>query len=167
MVEKDKVFSGKVKHGGIFDFKELYRFCYTYLVDEGYILTEKTYTEKVVASGKDVEIDWMATRKISDYFRFHLRIFWRILGMTTVEVESEGKKIKMNKSGNVEIIVTATLEKDYEGRWEGNAFYKFLRGLYDRYVIIGRIDTYEGKIHSEADEFLAQVKSFLSIEGMH
>ena len=166
MSEKDNVFKGKVKQTGIFDFKEFYRFCYTWLVDEGYLVSEKTYSEKITPGGKEVEIEWNATRKISDYFRFVMKVNWRILGMTDVEAEENGKKLKMNK-GQVEISIAATLEKDYEHRWEGNAFKKFLRGMYDKYIIRGRIDQYEGKIFMEADEFLAQVKSFLAISGQH
>lgn len=166
MAELDKVFSGKIKQTGIFDFKELYRYCYTWLVDEGYLLTEKNYSEKITPNGKEVEIIWEARKKISDYFRFVFKISWRVLGMVTVEVEENGKKIKMDK-GQVEIKVDATLEKDYEHRWENNAFTKFLRGAYDKYIIRGRIDQYEGKIFMEADEFIAQAKSFLAISGMH
>lgn len=166
MVEKDPVFKGKVRQKGIFDFKELYRFCYTWLVDQGYDVTEKKYAEKVTATGKEIEIEWVGERKISDYFRFSLKIHWRILGMTTVEVDREGKKVSMDK-GDIEISVAGVLEKDYEHRWEKNAFTKFLRGLYDHYVIKSRIEAYEGKLFSEADEFIAQVKSFLAIEGMH
>ena len=166
MSEQDKVFSGKVKQTGIFDFKELYRYCYSWLVDEGYLLTEKNYNEKINPTGKEIEIIWDARRKISDYFRFVMKITWRILGMTTVEVEENGKKLKMDKA-QVEIKIEATLEKDYEHRWENNAFAKFLRGAYDRYIIRGRIDQYEGKLFVETDEFLAQIKSFLAISGMH
>jgi len=164
MVEKDIVFKGKVKHKGIFDFKELYRFCFTWLVDKDYWVVEKSYSEKVNPNGKEVEIEWDAKRKISDYFRFNLKVNWRILGMKDVEVEKEGAKITLNK-GQPEISVSAVLEKDYEHRWEGSAFLKFLRGLYDRYIIRGRIEKYEDKIYSEADEFLAQVKAFLALEG--
>jgi hypothetical protein len=166
MSELDRVFSGKVKQTGIFDFKELYRYCYTWIVDEGYLLTEKTYSEKITPTGKELEIIWEARKKISDYFRFNIKINWRILGMTSVEVEEGGKKLKMDK-GQVEIKVEAVLEKDYEHRWENNSFSKFLRGVYDKYIIRGRIDQYEGKIFMETDEFLAQVKSFLAISGMH
>ncbi len=166
MVEKDEVFSGKIKQTGIFDFKEFYRFCYVWLVDKGYFLIEKSYSEKMTASGKEVEIEWEALRKISDYFRFALKIRWRILGMKDVEVEKDGVKIGMNK-GNPEIKLAAVLEKDYEHRWEINAITKFLRGLYDRYIIRGRIEQYEDKIFGDADEFLAQAKAFLALEGRH
>lgn len=166
MVEKDKVFEGKVKQSGVFDFKELYSFCYNWLIDQGYLLTEKLYNEKIGASGKDVEIEWLAFKKVSDYFKFSIKVNWRILGMTRVEVEKDGVKTKMDK-GIPEIKIAATLEKDYENRWESNPFYKFLRGTYDRYLIRARIDQYEGKLFMETDEFIAQIKAFLAIEGLH
>jgi len=166
MVEKDEVFSGKIKHKGTFDFKEFYNFCYMWLVDKGYWVVEKEYTEKVNPDGKLVEIEWDAQRKISDYFKFQLKVFWRILRMKDVEVQKEGVKLKMNQ-GNPEIKISAVLLKDYEHRWEGNAFLKFLRGAYDRYIIRGRIEDYEERIYEDADEFLAQMKAFLALEGKH
>ena len=166
MVEKDEVFSGKIKQTGIFEFKEFYRFCYSWLVDKGYFVVEKVYSEKVTPVGKEVEIEWEASRKISDYFRFVLKVKWRILGMKDVEVEKDGAKVGMNK-GQPEIKVAAVLEKDYEGRWETSAFLKFLRGWYDKFIIRGRIELYEEKIFGDADEFLAQAKAFLALEGMH
>jgi len=166
MVEKDQVFVGKIRHVGIFGFKEFYRFCYMWLVDKEYWVTEKKYTEKIKADGKEVEIEWLALRKISDYFRFNLKVVWRIVGMKDVEVTKNGDKLTMNK-GDAEIKVTAILEKDYEHRWENNAFFKFLRTAYDRYLIRGRIEDYENKIYEETDEFLAQAKAFVALEGKH
>lgn len=166
MSEKDIVFDGKVKQKGIFDYKEMYIFAYSWLTDKGYSLVEKNYTEKVNPDGKEVEIEWDASRRISDYFKFILKVNWRILGMTDVEVEKNGAKVKINK-GYLEIKVKAVLEKDYEHRWENSPFLKFMRGLYDRYIIKGRIEGYEGKIYGDADEFLAQIKSFLALEGRH
>ena len=166
MVEKDTVFEGKVEQVDIFNFKELYNFLYKWLVDESYKVDEKKYSEKVIATGKDIEIQWEAKKKISDYFRFVLKPKWKIFSMTSVDVDQGGKKVSMNK-GRVEIKVTAVLEKDYEARWETSGFLKFLRGVYDKYIIRARIEGYEKKLFGEADEFLAQMKAFLALEGKH
>lgn len=166
MVEKDEVFSGKVKHSGIFDFKELYRFCYVWQVDKEYQVVEKEYTEKLGATGKEVVIKWEAKRKISDYFRYVIKTEWRILNMKDAEVEMDGVKITLNK-GNTEIKAKGILEKDFEHRWENSAFLKFLRGFYDRYIIRGRISDYEDKLLDEVDEYLAETKAFLALEGKH
>ncbi len=167
MSEKDTIFSGKIKHNGLFDFKELYRFCYVWLTDYGYSVTEKKYSEKAKPDGsKDLEIEWEAKKKISDYFRFIIKITWRIIAMTKTEAEYEGKKVKMEK-GDLEISFKAVLEKDYEHRWESSPFLKFLRSVYDRYIIKGRIKDYEDRLTEEVDELIAQAKSFLALEIHH
>jgi hypothetical protein len=165
MSEKDKIYEEKIKFTGIFDFKEVYRIAYTWLKDYQYWIEERQYSEKIKPEGKDVEVHWIARRKISDYFRFHFRVDWQIFRMVPVEITDEnGNKLKMNK-GQLEIKITAYLEKDYESRWESNAFAKFLRGVYDRYVIRSRIESYEDKVVAELEEMIAALKSFLEIEG--
>ena len=165
MVEQDPLFTTKVKHQGVFNFKETYKVLYEWLRDEDYDVNEKTYKENVGAGGaKEIEIEWRALRKISDYFRFVIKANWHMLGMTEVEVEIDGVKQKMNK-GQFEIKVTGILEKDWAGVWENKAFFKFLRTLYDRYLIQSRIEKYEGKLIGEVDEFVAQTKAFLSLTG--
>jgi len=165
-MEKDRVSKGKLKQKGIFDFKDFYSFTYDWLKEEGYDVYEKSYVEKVSGDSKQVEIKWDATREISDYFKFYIKVDWLILGMKSIEVQREGKKIKMD-SGTLEIKFDAVLLKDYESRWENYAFFKFLRGFYERYFIYSRIEEYEKKLLQELEEFLAQCKSFLAIEGQH
>lgn len=161
MVELDVVIANrKVRHVGIFDFRETYRYAYMWFIDEGYDLIEKNYTEKLTSRGKEIEIEWLALRKISDYFRFRIEAKWRIANMADTEVMEEGKKIRMN-SGDLEVRFKAILEKDYEHRWEGNAFFKFLRGLYDKYIIRARIEQYEQKIFFEVEDIMSQIKSYL------
>jgi len=165
MPERDKLFGTKLKHKGIFDFKETYRILFEWLVDEGYDVNEKGYKEVVGAGGaKELEIKWIALKKISDYFRFMIEIDFHPLGMTDVEVEIDGVKQKMQK-GLFEVKAQGILLKDYEERWTGNAFFKFLRSIYDKFIIPNRINEYEGKLIGEVDEFVAQAKSFLNLTG--
>ncbi|MDP3026286.1 MAG: hypothetical protein Q8N63_01150 [Nanoarchaeota archaeon] len=165
MAEKDKVISGKIKQKAIFHFKDFYGFTYDWLNGEGYKVVEKSYAEEITGDSKKVEIDWEAKKKISDYFRFVIQIKWMILGLKSVEVQREGKKLKMN-SGQVELKITGVLVKDYEHRWEDRPIWKFLRGVYDKYIVKSRIEDYEDKLKEEVEEFIAQTKAFLVIEGM-
>ncbi|MDD5191638.1 MAG: hypothetical protein PHH54_02045 [Candidatus Nanoarchaeia archaeon] len=165
MAEKDTVFSGKIKQKAIFHFKDFYGFTYDWLVGEGYKVTEKVYSEEISGDAKKIEIEWEAKKKVSDYFRFVIQVRWMILGLKNVEVQREGKKLKMN-SGQVELKVKGVLVKDYEHKWEDYPVWKFLRGMYDRYIIRSRIEQYEDKLKEEVEEFIAQSKSFLVIEGM-
>jgi len=165
MVEKDKIITEKVKRSGIFNFKDVYQFTYRWFVDEGYDVEEQKYIENVAGDSKDIEIKWVATKKVSDYFQNEIKSDWRIIGMTDVEVEKEGRKIKANK-GTFEVKFTGNLKKDYEGSWEKSAMMKFLRGVYERYVIEARVKEREEKIIKNVEEILEQVKAFLTIEGM-
>ena len=164
MAEKDTVFSGKIKQKGIFNFKDFYAFAYDWLNGEGYSVTEKTYTEEISSDSKSIEIEWQAKKKVSDYFKFVIKVGWIVGSLRDQEIIKEGKKIKTN-SGSVSIKVSGILIKDYESRWEENPFWKFLRGIYERYIIRSRIDDYEGKLSEEADEFVAQCKAYLEIEA--
>jgi hypothetical protein len=163
MVELDKpIPTQKVRHVGIFDFKETYRFCYMWFLNEQYDIVEKNYTEKITPRGKEIEIEWDAVRKISDYFRFQIQTKWRVVGLNDVEVEYEGKKVKMDK-GDCEIRFTAVLQKDYESRWEDTPILKWLRTLYDKYLIQARIDKYEAKLVEELNDLLAQTKAYMAL----
>jgi len=84
--------------------------------------------------------------------------------MNDVEVNSNGKKIKLQK-GDVEVKIQGYLIKDYEHRWEDSPFFKFLRGVYNRYIIRARIEAYEAKLFGECDEVAAQIKGFLAIDA--
>jgi len=163
MVEKSQLFSQIVKHVGFWNFKDLYNFCYEWLKDEAYIVAEEEYTEKITDRGKEIVIKWSAWRKISDYFKFVIRMEWHILGMQDVEVERGGKKEKINK-GEVKITFKPTLERDYESRWEVNPWYKFFRGIYDKFIIKTTIDDYEDRLIDKTVEFIEQVKAFLVLE---
>ena len=166
MGEKDTVFKGKIKQSGIFSFKDFYTFTYDWLKEEGYDVFERAYSESISGDSKKVEIKWEATREVSDYFKFMITMEWLILGMKTVEVQKDGKKVKM-ETGALEIKFKGVLVKDYEDRWENAPFWKFMRGIYEKYIIKVRIDDYQIKLLSEVEEIINQCKSFLSIEAQH
>lgn len=164
MAEKDKIYQSKLKHAGIFNFKDFYNFVYDWYSDEGYIIIENSYSEKSAGDAKEMTIKWIVYKKISDYFKFEIKINWFITEMRPIEVQKEGKKVKMN-SGIIELKIYALLYKDYENRWEDTPVFKFLRGLYDRYIIRSRIDEYEDKLTEDTEESRLQMKAFLDLEG--
>ncbi len=165
MPEKDTIYSSKVKYAGLFSFGEFYRFCYDFLVDElGFGMVEESYVEKIKGESKDVEFVWAGKRKVTDYFRYNIKIKFRVLGMKKVEVTQDGVKKKM-ENASVEVKMSSVLERDYEGKFENSAFQKFLRSIYEKWVIHSRVSAYEDKLAGDSDDFLAQVKSYLDLEG--
>ena len=164
MSEKKDVFKQQVKQKGFFDYEGLYKFCFTWLKEEDYYLSEDKYDEKVTAHGKEIKIKWTARKEISDYFRNIIELKWHIIGMTEAEVEIDGKKENTNK-GEVKIDIKGTLERDYEKRWEDRPAWKFLRGVYDKYIIRTTMEQYEIKLNGKASTFFEQIKAFLNLLG--
>jgi len=166
MAEKEEIFSSKVKYRGIFSFPDFYKFCYEWLKDETGLsaLAEDKYDEKLAGDSKEIQIEWTGTRKVTDYFKFQVKVKFRILGLTNVEIKQGDMKIKTN-SGSVEIKVAGTLIRDYEGKFETNAFNKFLRSIYEKWVITSRVEQFEDKLAGDCDEFISQAKAYLDLEG--
>lgn len=165
MAEKDKIYKSKIKNTGLFKWSDFYKFCYDWLVEEGgYDVMESKYIEKVSGDSKNVDVEWKATDKVTDYFKFEVKITFKIIGMTEVEVQQGSTKTKMNK-GSVELVAAGTLVRDYDGKFEKNAWQKFLRSIYEKWIIPSRIDQYEGKLVGDLDEFLEEAKAFLALEG--
>jgi hypothetical protein len=165
MAEKDKLFSSKIKYNGVFNFGEFYKFCFEWLRDEtGLDMVEEKYAEKLSGDSKNVDVEWSGTRKMTDYFKMEVKVVFRIIGLTSVELSNGNQKIKTNK-GSVEVAVKGNLVKDYNSRFEKSAIQKFLRGIYEKTVIPSRVNEYEGKVMGDCDEFLAQAKAYLDLEG--
>jgi len=164
MAEKDNVFKQEVKKKGFWNYADLYNFCYNWFKDERYKLFEEKYVEKLTSFGKEIVIEWVAKKKVSDYFKEEIKIKWHVLGMNDAEVMIGDNKEKTNK-GEVKIVVVADLIRDYEENWDKTVFYKFLRGIYDKYIIRNTKDLYEDRLEGVARKFYDDVKAFLEIEG--
>jgi hypothetical protein len=165
MPEKETIFSSKIRYTGIFSFKEFYKFCYDWLKEETDLeLAENRYSEKIDGATKKIEVKWEGKKKLTDYFRFDAEVEIKADGLKEVEINQGGVKVRTNQ-GSVEVGIKGTLVRDYEGKFETTAFKKFLRGIYEKWIIPSSIEEYQGKISSASDAFLNQAKAYLDLEG--
>jgi len=154
--------SEKITLEAIFDLKELYKHAHDWLEWRKYDIEEKKYKEKVKPNGKELEIEWIATRDIDEYTQFQIQVKWQIFGLVDVEVQKEGGKIKMNK-GEVNIEITASLVLDWQDKWEERPFFKFLQSFFEKYLYKGTLDQLKAKIWKEGWEFYNELKAFLHL----
>jgi len=165
MAERQTIYTSKMKYKGIFSFKDFYKFCYDWLKDEVNLeLGEKKYIEKITGNSKTVEVKWFGKRKLTDYFEFDIEVEMKITDLTNVEVNQDGQKISTNK-GYLEMTVKGDMLRDYEGKFETNAYAKFMRSIYEKWIIVERIHHFEDEIANYYDEFLSQAKAYLDLEG--
>ncbi|MBS3084702.1 hypothetical protein J4411_02205 [Candidatus Pacearchaeota archaeon] len=167
MSEKDEIYSSKISYDGIFNFREFYTFCHNWLTEEsGLEVVETEYSEKIAGPAKEIKFKWTATKDVTDYFRFEIKIGFSVRPLTEIEVNQGGEKVKTNK-GKIEIKVTANLERDYDGKFETSGKMKIWRGIYEKWIISQRVAEFEDKLSGMSDEFLGQAKSFLALEGKY
>jgi hypothetical protein len=164
MAEKDVIIKEKLDHSGVFDFSAFYSFAHGWLKNELYGVVEEKYTEKVSGKGRDIYIEWKATKMISDYFKIEHSIKMDIKELVDVEVEIDGKKKKMNK-GSISIEVKGSLIKDWESKWDTTPNFRFLREVYNKYIIRQRVDAMEDKVSGDARDFKEELKAFLELAG--
>ena len=165
MSEKETVFSSKIKYKGIFSFKDFYKFCHEWLTEETALgITETKYSEKLSGDAKDIEVEWSGSKNMTDYFKFEAKISFKIEGLTKVDINKGGAKVSTN-NGSVEVGIKGSIIRDVDGKFETTAFKKFLRDIYEKWVISEKIENYEEKIISGCDEFLSQAKAWLDLEG--
>ena len=165
MPEKETIFSSKIRYTGVFSFKDFYKFCYEWVTEEmGLGLNEDKYSEKIDGAAKQIEVEWSGVKKLTDYFMFESSISMKAENLKEVEINQGGAKVKTNQ-GAIEVKIKGILVRDYEGKFETTAFKKFLRGIYEKWVISSTVEEYQGKVSSESDSFLTQAKAYLDLEG--
>lgn len=166
MSEKDQIIKEKLDHSGIFNFADVYGYMHNWLKDNGYGVNEEKYSEKISLKGeRDISFEWKATRAMSDYFKIELGIKADVSGLSDVEVEIDSQKKKMNK-GKIALELKGTMIKDPKNNWdESKPFLKFLREMYDKYIIPDRVDAVEGKIEGDVRALKDEIKVFLELTG--
>jgi len=162
VAQKKEVYKEKLTQVGYWKYDEVYNMLFNWFKDHGFSLAETRYKEKLSGGGKEILIGWEASKKITDYFQYRIDLDWHILGMKDAEVEIDGKKTKTNK-GELEIVFKGIMIKDYEKRWEDKPLHKFMRGLYENYIIRTTITEYENDLEDDTKDVIADLKAFLRI----
>lgn len=162
MAQKKQVYKAAIKQVGYWNYGDLYNMTFGWLKDHNYAVNEDAYTEKLSGAGKEIQISWVAQKKVTDYFLYEIKLDWHILTMKDAEVEIDGKKVKTNK-GEVKITFKGSIVNDYESRWEDKPIWKFLRSVYEKYVIREAVDEYEDDLEDDVRDMIKDTKAFLRI----
>ncbi|MEK6818922.1 MAG: hypothetical protein AABY10_03220 [Nanoarchaeota archaeon] len=164
MAERDEILKEKLEYSGIFDFAAFYVFANSWLKEEGFKVSEDKYSEKTSGNKRDIDVEWKATKELSDYFKTENKIKFEIRDLTDIEVEIDGKNKTTNK-GKVSVEIKLVIVKDHKGKWETSAFSRMARDIYNKYIIPSRVGSIEGLAIGKTKEFREELKTFLEIYG--
>jgi len=165
MGHKEQVFKTEVEHDGIFDFKKLYNFAYDFLKSKNYDVVESSYAEKISGDSKEIDVKWEIEKKVTDYVKYIGKLKMTLKNLKAVEIQKNGVKENSNK-GSIKVALNGEIETDYRGAWEGSPSLKFMRGIYDKFIVNKRVGQLTEGYASDLDDLVGQVKSFLVLEGI-
>jgi|SRR3989344_1283230 len=154
----------KIKWEGVFNLNDLYIKIKEWLDYEGYgdeksNFKEVFYTERVKPSGKAYEIVWKGEKKTSDYFGRVITLSYQLLGINTVEVQSDGKKLKLQK-GTITLELSTSLIKNRQGKWPKDSW---MKKIYERYVVKKRMNDYLLDIYNQSYSLQNEIKNYLNL----
>jgi hypothetical protein len=163
MVEIRTLIDGKqLSYEGLFNIKELYKMIDSWFQEHGYEKNEVKNYENISESEKQVLIEVMPWKKMSDYAKSEVRIYAVFYEMTEVEVEKSGHKTRMNR-GRIDFSFDAYLTTDYENKWENQPLFYFMRTIIDKWVYKVYTEKFESEVVKDCIEVEDQIKSFLNL----
>jgi hypothetical protein len=151
-----------IEYTGLFDLPGLIKLLDMWFKERGYDKRETKNYEEVYENHRQVTIEMLPYKKISDNVKFEMRLFMIFKNLQETEVEKEGKKVRLMK-GTAQIFMDAYMNTDYEHKWDKTPMYFFFRIMFDRYV-------YKNYIHRARNEFMSdvakveeEIKSYLNL----
>ncbi len=151
-----------LSYNGLFNVTELYKTINSWCKEKGYDRREMRNEEHIYPSGKFIDMELMPFKKVSDYAMFVIRMQITMHDVKEVDVEKNKYKQRLNQ-GKIDIIFDSFLETDYEGRWEQNPFYFFVRTVFDKFIYRNYTRRFEENLTSDTNHLHTTIKSFLNL----
>jgi len=154
-----------IKYEGIFDYDRLYKIVYHWLSNQGYYVNEPTYKSKPgTAAGTEEEIELRAWRKVNNYVKYWIYVYFHVYDIKPMEIVKEGKKKKVIKA-RIWIELDAEVELDYNNRFEKSRFLEALRTFLNNIVLKSKIDVvWTDELYYRMLKLHKVIKEFLEME---
>jgi dTDP-glucose pyrophosphorylase len=146
-----------ISQEALFNIADLYKHIKTWFDFHGYDFYEKEYHD-INEQSKSMKIKWEGERKIDDYLRVHIKV-----GITFSNIVSVKTKSGITNKGKVKFKFVSFMEKDYDEKWSNNFISKFIREVYDRFIIHNQINERMDELKNETYEIYNEVKAFLRL----
>ena len=152
----------EIQYEGLFDLKGLYRMVDKWFADRGFDKTELKNYEEVYEDGRQVTLEMIPYKKITDYVKMEVRIRGYFTQLQDVQVEKNGVVLNLVK-GKASLLFDAYMTTDYENTWETRAVFHFFRTLFDKFIYKQYTEASEGTIAQHCRDVMYETKSFLNM----
>ena len=163
MAEVKTLIDGKsLSYEGMFNIRELYRIIDTWFKERGYDKQEVKNWEDVTESEKQIVLEIIPYKKVSDYARIDIRIFMIFSKLSEVEIERSGMKSKINK-GRAEFYFDAYVVTDYENKWQTRPVFFFIKNVIEKFVYRAYTSNYDSEAIRDCTDIENEIRSFLNM----
>jgi hypothetical protein len=151
---------------GVFDYDGLCRFVTDWFVDRKWEVNEKADKHKLSCpKGFEIERELEADIKVNTFYKYKAQVRYNLFDAHQVEVVKDGKKQKLWEA-RMQVVIMASIEMDYESRWESSPFWIKLRRIYINYVIkkdmlYRHMDPFHFKLYG----LFQEMKKFIGMEA--
>lgn len=152
----------KLSYEGLFDLAELYRLIDSWFYEKGWDKYEHINQEQITASGRQIRLVLEPSKNITDYFKIIVRIKANFNDIKDVEVEKEGKRVRLNQ-GEVKMVFDGYVLSDRRGKWNEKPLWWFLSIIFDKYIFKEHYSKAERWLLSDLDDLYQRIKSFLNV----
>lgn len=130
MSEKIEVGSTTIKHKGFFSMEAVLQSIQEFLGRNDFVPEWEQYKGKAL---KEYEVIVKGAKKVTDYVKWHVKVWIWVYDCHEVEIVKEGKPFK-TQEGRFKAEITSNLELDWQNRFKGTGiFKKFVELLDDIY----------------------------------
>ncbi|MBW2970750.1 hypothetical protein KY320_01165 [Candidatus Woesearchaeota archaeon] len=119
-----------LKYQGVLDLEGLYKAMAAWFKERKYDFYEKLYKDKP----PELELSWIGERKVNDFYKYTIELYFHFYDIEKVEVIQNGKKKDMVKT-RVWISFKPVVIVDWQNRWDKTPLTKTLFKLYFNHVI--------------------------------
>ncbi len=148
----------ELSYEGVVDFKEFLHVLKEFFKRYDYDITEKVYAGSTKDGLKNTNIKWDCDRKVDDYNQCFIKLK---LGLSDYkEGYVDSKKVI---DGKLKIIIEAEIQKDYGANWKKSPLRRFVRAVYDKYVVVVKQDKVSKELSDIVENLKKEIKQYLNI----
>jgi hypothetical protein len=153
----------KTEYEGLFDLNGLFNLIDSWLFEKGYDKNEKRNEETVNDDGTRVAyFEMRPWKKTTEYAKNTLKIQVYCKHLKEVEIEREGKKVKVDQ-GHLLIIINGYLQTDWQFRWHKYPLLFFLNIVMDRYIFGHYTARFKSNTLADVNDIQSKIKGFLNM----
>jgi hypothetical protein len=135
-------FTQYIQYKGVWDMQDLYESMADFFRNQKFKFYEVVYKHKHPSPfGAERQYVWKATRNVEEYYQWVIEVFFHTYDSRDVEVKTKDGNNKMFTKGRIWVQIRGRVILDYEKKWEGNAFYAYLRSFYHKYVVQKKLES--------------------------